>query len=97
VAAWPKLFQNLRASRTTELAAEYPAHVAAYWLGHSTLVASKHYWQVTDADYERANVQPTGVAQQNAQQMGSVGPVSATHEPQRAEARKARKTREKWE
>jgi integrase len=51
---WPKLFQNLRASRATELAAEYPGHVAAAWLGHSTTVAQKHYWQVTDADYERA-------------------------------------------
>lgn len=51
---WPKLFQNLRASRATELAAEFPAHVAAAWLGHSTLVASKHYWQVTDADFARA-------------------------------------------
>jgi len=26
---WPKLFQNLRATRATELAAEFPAHVAA--------------------------------------------------------------------
>ncbi|WP_390622085.1 tyrosine-type recombinase/integrase [Bythopirellula goksoeyrii] len=52
---WPKLFQNLRATRATELAAEYPAHVAAAWLGHSTLVAQKHYWQVTDADFEKAN------------------------------------------
>ncbi|WP_391580980.1 tyrosine-type recombinase/integrase [Bythopirellula polymerisocia] len=51
---WPKLFQNLRATRATELAAEYPAHVAAAWLGHSTLVAQKHYWQVTDADFEKA-------------------------------------------
>ena len=40
---WPKLFQNLRASRATELASEHPAHVAAAWLGHSTLVANKHY------------------------------------------------------
>jgi integrase len=52
--AWPKLFQNLRASRATELAAEYPAHVAAEWLGHSAMVAQKHYWQVTDADFDRA-------------------------------------------
>lgn len=51
---WPKPFQNLRSSRATELANEYPAHVAAAWLGHSTVVASKHYWQVTEADYERA-------------------------------------------
>lgn len=36
---WPRITHNLRASRATELAAEYPAHVAAAWLGHSTLVA----------------------------------------------------------
>jgi len=48
------LFQNLRASRATELASEHPAHVAAAWLGHSTLVANKHYWQVTDADFAKA-------------------------------------------
>lgn len=51
---WPKLWQNLRASRATELAAEHPAHVAAAWLGHSTVVAAKHYWQVTDADFDKA-------------------------------------------
>lgn len=51
---WPKLFANLRASRATELAAKFPAHVAAEWLGHSMLVAQKHYWQVTDADFELA-------------------------------------------
>lgn len=55
---WPKLFHNLRASRATELAAEYPAHVAAEWLGHSTLIASKHYWRVTDGDFERAIGKP---------------------------------------
>lgn len=54
VSPWPTLFQNLRASRATELAAEHPAHVAAAWLGHSTLVAQKHYWQVTDSDFDRA-------------------------------------------
>ena len=51
---WEKLFQNLRASRATELAAEFPSHVAAAWLGHSTLVAQKHYWQVTEADFDKA-------------------------------------------
>ena len=49
-----KLFQNLRATRATELAAEYPAHVAADWLGYSTMVAQKHYWRTTDADFEKA-------------------------------------------
>jgi integrase len=56
---WPKLFQNLRASRATELAQEYPGHVAAAWLGHTTAVAQKHYWQVTDADFDRATCSPS--------------------------------------
>jgi integrase len=54
MAGWPKLFQNLRASRETELAAEYPLHVVCAWIGNSTLVAQKHYLQVTDADFARA-------------------------------------------
>jgi integrase len=61
---WPKLFQNLRSTRATELAAIFPAHVAAEWLGHSTVVAEKHYWRVTDSDFERAV---------NAQQKASEG------------------------
>ncbi len=51
---WPKMFQNLRASRATELAKQYPAHVATEWLGHSREIAAEHYWRVTDADYEQA-------------------------------------------
>jgi integrase len=51
---WPKLFQNLRATRATELVHDFPSHVAAAWLGHSEIIAQKHYRQVTDADYERA-------------------------------------------
>jgi integrase len=51
---WSKLFMNMRSSRATELAAEHPGHVAANWLGHSTMVAQKHYWQTTDADFDRA-------------------------------------------
>jgi integrase len=69
---WPKLWHNLRASRATELAAVHPAHVAAAWLGHSTLVASKHYWQLTDADFDRAAGSPSGnqkAAQKAAQQV----------------------------
>ena len=48
VKAWPKLIQNLRASRATEWIAEFPAYVVADWLGHSTAIAEKHYWQVTE-------------------------------------------------
>jgi integrase len=68
---WPKLFQNLRSSRATELAADYPAHVAAEWMDHSTAVAGKHYWRVTDSDFEKAASKAQQKAQQNMpQQVG---------------------------
>ena len=40
---WPRLLQNLRASRETELMAKYPAKDVASWIGHSVAVAMKHY------------------------------------------------------
>ena len=51
---WPKLFHNLRASRETELAADFPIHVVCAWIGNSALIAAKHYLQVTDDYFERA-------------------------------------------
>jgi integrase len=51
---WPKLFQNLRASRATELVQSFPSYVAAAWLGHCEAVAEKHYWQVTEEHFETA-------------------------------------------
>lgn len=60
---WPKLFQNLRASRATELVNEHPAHVAAAWLGHSEVIAAKHYWQVTEEDFQRASKPAQNAAQ----------------------------------
>ena len=68
IETWPKLFQNLRASCSTELAQEFPAHVAAAWIGHSVEIANKHYWQVTDDDFARA-VGKTKAAQNPAQQV----------------------------
>ena len=52
--AWPKLFQNLRASRETELVEQYPIHVVCAWLGNSPRVATKHYLQVRDSDFSSA-------------------------------------------
>lgn len=51
---WPRLFNALRASRATELAAEYPAAVCSAWLGHSAAIAEAHYHMVRDSDLERA-------------------------------------------
>jgi integrase len=51
---WPKLFQNLRSTRETELAEEYPVQVVCAWIGNSPAVAAKHYLQLTDAHFEKA-------------------------------------------
>jgi len=54
VKPWGRLFHNLRSSRETELAQDYPVHVVAYWLGNTPKVAATHYLQVRDTDYDRA-------------------------------------------
>src|SRR5262249_29892069 len=51
---WPRLIQNLRASRETELAARFPLHVVTQWLGNSNLIAAKHYLTVRDEDFAAA-------------------------------------------
>ncbi len=55
VKAWPKLFQNLRSTRETELAESYPLHVATAWVGNSQIVALKHYLQITEDHFARAS------------------------------------------
>ena len=55
VAKWPRLFQNVRASRETELTQHHPLHVVVAWIGNSAAIATRHYLQVTDADYDKAN------------------------------------------
>ncbi len=51
---WPKLFQNLRSTRETELAEKYPLHVVCAWIGNSQPVAAKHYLQITDEHFQEA-------------------------------------------
>jgi len=51
---WPKLFQNLRSTRETELAEDYPMQVVCAWIGNSQPVAAKHYLQVTEDHYKKA-------------------------------------------
>ncbi len=51
---WPKLFQNLRSTRETELMESFPAHVVCAWIGNSESVAQKHYLQITDDHFARA-------------------------------------------
>lgn len=54
VKAWPKIFQNLRMSRQTDLMAKHPIHVVCAWMGNTEAVAVKHYLTVTEDDFKRA-------------------------------------------
>jgi integrase len=53
LAPWERPWHNLRATRQTELAGEFPLHVVCSWIGNKQAVAAEHYLQVTDADFER--------------------------------------------
>lgn len=63
---WPKPWQNMRVSRATELADEYPSHVCAAWLGHTEKVADAFYRQVTDEHFARAAQNPAQKAHETA-------------------------------
>lgn len=54
VTPWPRMFQNLRASREIDWAMQFPLHVVCAWMGHTEAVAFKHYLGTMDRDYERA-------------------------------------------
>lgn len=49
---WPRLFHNMRASCATDWSERVPAHAVASWLGHSPLIAARHYLQTRDAHFE---------------------------------------------
>ncbi|QDU50274.1 tyrosine-type recombinase/integrase [Gimesia panareensis] len=64
---WPRLFQNMRSSRETELLGEgFQLQTVVAWLGNSPTVALKSYLQVREEDYEKAT--------QNATQYTAVRP-----------------------
>jgi integrase len=57
---WTRPFQNLRASRETELAAaRYPLADVVRWLGNTPEVALRHYLQPGNEAFERAAREPT--------------------------------------
>jgi integrase len=56
--AWPRLFQNMRSSRETELCNQFPLHVACNWMGNSPKVAAAHYLQITDQHFRQALIRP---------------------------------------
>ena len=52
---WERTFQNLRSSASTDIEAEYGGVAESEWVGHSERTARRHYLQVTDALFQRAN------------------------------------------
>lgn len=54
---WPKIWQNLRSTRETELADLYPLHVVCQWIGNSEVVAKRHYLQTTEDHFQKAVMQ----------------------------------------
>lgn len=61
VQAWPKLWQNLRASRESELMRQYDLTTVCLWIGNSPAIAAAHYAMSRnlDADFAQAASQPT--------------------------------------
>jgi len=51
---WPKLYQNLRSTRQTELTDCFPVHVVCAWLGNRAPVVMKHCLQMTDERFRQA-------------------------------------------
>ncbi len=53
---WPKIFQNLRSTRETELFKSKKGSLKAVcsWIGNSPAVAMSHYAQVTEEDFQEA-------------------------------------------
>ena len=70
---WPRLFQNLRASRETELAERFPLRVVTDWLGNTPGVAHDHYLSTTEEHFRRA------VAEGGAQSGASAAQEAAQH------------------
>lgn len=81
---WPKLFQNIRSTRETELAEQYPLQAVTAWMGNSQLVAATHYLQLTDAPFEKATSEAThpttklgSVAHQTCEMAGTGEPLKS--------------------
>lgn len=71
IAPWPRLFQNLRASRESELMRQYDLATVCKWIGNSPTIAARHYAVSVDlnADFQRAaGLDSSAQAQQKAQQ-----------------------------
>jgi integrase len=88
---WPKIFQNLRSTRETELFKMTNGHIKAVctWIGNSPAVAMAHYAQVTEADErEAARLSVMERAVGFCQEKGVQNTVQTTAVPSRRESHK---------
>ncbi len=81
---WPRTFQNLRASRETELTDNFPLKTVTSWLGNSPTIALKHYCSVREEDFERAAQNPAHLAQKAAQSGAVQGSTEQQANPSNA-------------
>ncbi len=57
---WPRPFHAMRASCETDWAARFPLADVAEWLGHSRMVAARHYLRPTGATFAAATMSASG-------------------------------------
>ncbi|MBA4106056.1 MAG: hypothetical protein C0485_09880 [Pirellula sp.] len=79
VEPWPRLWHSCRATRQTELAADFPAHVVASWQGNTVAVADAHYLMVRELDFANATrkaTQHTPATTDNEQQESKATPAN---------------------
>ena len=55
----PRPFDNMRASRSIEVYAEYGDKAEEEWIGHSSEIAKKHYKRVHEGNFSRASCTAT--------------------------------------
>ena len=81
---WPRLFQNLRSSRETELSEQFPIGTVTAWCGNTPQIALRHYLGVPESDFAKAVQNPVHrrpkVVQKQVQPMSADG-CQKTTEP----------------
>ncbi len=75
---WERVFQNLRASRQTELSQHFPAHVVCGWMGNSEAVAGEHYLHTTEDDFQKATQNPTQSGAEMSETGGNTQPTRSS-------------------
>jgi len=80
---WPKIFQNLRSTRETELFKMTNGNVKAVcsWIGNTPEIAMQHYAQVTEADNQEAAKMSLINDAESRVQKTVHNPVQTTTEP----------------